>query len=154
MWSTSILKLCRSWLTAKDITRSSTTISRKGRTRMAIHHSFCSASGWLWKSGENRLTTSKIILCTSILNCEKFTTALHQKEVCLISRSLHTIPCNPSDLVRLTSINFRVELSLSATPELNIMPVSTNTLNGNGRKKGRETSGKGGEMIIWNTHKT
>jgi len=69
------------------------------------------------------------------LNYEKFTTTLYQKDVCLISRPLHTIPSNPSDLVTLISTNFRVELSLSATPKPNIMPISTNMLNGNGRKK-------------------
>jgi hypothetical protein len=69
------------------------------------------------------------------LSYEKFTTTLYQKEVCLISRPLHTIQSNPSDLVTLTSTNFRVELSLSATPKLNIMPISTNMLKGNGRKK-------------------
>jgi hypothetical protein len=88
------------------------------------------------------------------LNYEKFTTTLYQKEVRLISRPLHTIPSNLSDLVTLTSSNFRFELSLSATPKLNITPISANMLNGNGRKKKWKSSGKGGEISIWNTHKT
>jgi hypothetical protein len=69
------------------------------------------------------------------LNCEKFTTTLYQKKVRLFSRLLQTIPTNPSDLLTLTSTNFRVELSLSATPKLNIMLISNNMLNGKGRKK-------------------
>jgi hypothetical protein len=93
-------------------------------------------------------------MCTSTLEYEKITNILRQKKACPISGPQHTSPSNPSDLVTLTSTNFRVEISLSATPKLNIMPIPINMLNGSGAQKREKVENfwKRRGMSIWNIH--